>query len=119
MARSTDVTLRIACLTATFCSAVLSLYVAVAMEPAPAVVLFVSCAPLVAVCLWLHKDARRAGVGPIQDLGFFLWLFWPVLIPWYAFKTRGRSGWRLAAGLLGLVWAPLIAASVLSWLLYG
>jgi hypothetical protein len=41
--------------------------------------------------------------GAVQDWGYFLLLAWPVVIPWYAFKTRGRSGWRLTAGLLGSI----------------
>lgn len=118
MAASTDVTLRTAYLTSAFCSVVAALYLPVAVEPAPVLLLFISFAPLTAVCLWLQKDAGRTGVGNIQDWGFFLWLFWPVLIPWYAFKTRGISGWRLAGGLLGLACAPLITASVLSLLVY-
>ena len=119
MASSTDVTLRTACLTAAFCSAVAALYVAVAVEPASRLLFFISFAPQLAVCLWLQKEARRAGVGSIQDWGFFLLLFWPVLIPWYAFKTRGIAGWRLAAGLLFLAWAPIITAAAFSVLLYG
>ena len=118
MAASTDVTLRTAYLTSAFCSVVAALYVAVAIEPAPLLLLFISLAPVTAVCLWLQKEARRAGVGGIQDWGFFLWLFWPVLITWYAFKTRGLPVWRLAAALLGLAWAPFITASVLKLLLY-
>jgi hypothetical protein len=31
------------------------------------------------------------------------------LIPWYVRKTRGRAGWRLAAGLFGLIAAPYIS----------
>ena len=119
MATSTDVTLRTACLTTAFCSVVAALYLTAAIEPAPVVLLFISFAPVTAVCLWLQKDARRTGVGNIQDWGFFLWLFWPVLIPWYAFKTRGIAGWRLAVALLGLAWAPMITASAVSLLLYG
>ena len=118
MAASTDVTLRTAYLTSAFCSVVAALYVAIAVQPAPRLLFFMSIAPPIAVCLWLQKEARRAGVGSIQDWGFFLWLLWPVLIPWYAFKTRGISGWRLAGGLLGLACAPLITASVLSLLVY-
>ena len=78
-----------------------------------------SFAPLTAVCLWLQKDARRTGHASIQDWGLFLWLFWPVVIPWYAFKTRGPEGWRLLAALLGLVCAPILTAYALAWLLYG
>ena len=118
MASSTDVPLRTACLTAAFCSVVTALYVAVALDPAPILGLFVSIAPLTAVCLWLQKDARRTGVGSVLDWGFFLWLFWPVVIPWYAFKTRGLSGWRLAAGLIGLAAAPIVTLSALNLLVY-
>ena len=118
MAASTDLTLRTACLTAAFCSLVAVLYAAITVEPAPILLLFISFAPLTAVCLWLQKDARHAGIGGIQDWGFFLWLFWPVVIPWYTFKTRGLSGWRLAAGLLGLAAAPIITLSALNLLGY-
>ena len=118
MAASTDLTLRTACLTAAFCSLVAVLYAAIAVEPAPILLLCISFAPLTAVCLWLQKDARHAGIGGIQDWGFFLWLFWPVVIPWYAFKTRGLSGWRLAAGLIGLAAAPIVTLSALNVLVY-
>jgi hypothetical protein len=43
----------------------------------------------------------------------------PVLIPWYAFKTRGRSGWRLAAGLFGLIAAPYLTAIVVGFIVSG
>ena len=61
-----------------------------------------------AVILWLQQDARRTGVGSVHDLGYFLLLAWPIVIPWYAFKTRGRSGWRLAIGLFGLIGAAYV-----------
>ncbi len=41
------------------------------------------------------------------------------MIPWYAFTTRGRAGWRLAAGLIGLIVAPFIVGAAVPWLLYG
>ena len=110
--RSNDITLRVAKLAALFASLVAAAYAASQIEPAPVVALFLSCGPLVAVILWLQKDARRTGIGAVQDWGYFLLLAWPVVIPWYAFKTRGRKGWRLTAGLLGLIGAPYI-----SWIL--
>jgi len=118
MAASTDVTLRTAYVTAAFCSLVAVLYAAIAVEPAPILLLFISFAPLTAVCLRLQKDAPSAGISGIQDWGFFLWLFWPVVNPWYAFKTRGLSGWRLAAGLIGLAAAPIVTLSALNVLVY-
>jgi hypothetical protein len=109
--RTTDVTFTVAKLTALFCSLVAALYAATQAEPSPAIALFVTSGPLLAVVLWLQKDARRTGVGAVQDWGYFLLLAWPIVIPWYAFKTRGRSGWRLMIGLLGL-----IGATYVSWL---
>lgn len=109
--QSTDITLRLAKLTAAFCSFVSVVYAAIESEPSPVVALFLSFGPLFAVILWLQKDARRTGVGAVQDWGYFLLLAWPVVIPWYAFKTRGRSAWRLIAGLFSL-----IASAYVSWL---
>ena len=109
-----DLTLRTAYLTAAFCSAIAVIYAVSSAEPTPVVVLFMSFAPIVAVCAWLQKDARATGVSSVLDWGFFLYLAWPFLIPWYALKTRGRSGWRLAAMLFGLVCAPVVAAYIVA-----
>jgi hypothetical protein len=110
--RSSDVTLTVAKLAALFASLVATAYATAQIEPSPVIALFLSGGPLVAVILWLQKDARRTGVGLVQDLGYFLLLAWPVVIPWYAFKTRGPSGWRLTVGLFGL-----IGAAYVTWLL--
>ena len=109
--RTEDITLKMAKLAAFCCSLAAAIYAAVPAEPRPIVALFLSGGPLLAVILWLQKDAQRTGVGAVHDWGYFLLLAWPVVIPWYAFTTRGRSGWRLTAGLFGL-----IGASYISWL---
>lgn len=107
-----DITLRVAKLSALTCSLAEAAYAATESDPSPVVALFLSFWPLLAVILWLQKDARRTGVGAVQDWGYFLLLAWPVVIPWYAFTTRGRSGWRLTVGLFGLV-----LASSFTWML--
>ena len=114
--RSPDITLRAAKLAALFSSLVAAAYAASQIEPAPVVALFLSFGPLVAVIVWLQKDARRTGVGAVQDWGYFLLLAWPVVIPWYAFKTRGRAGWRLTVGLLGLIGAASISWIVVTYM---
>jgi hypothetical protein len=113
-----DITLGVAKLTAVFCSLAAALYVATQSEPSPAIAYFLSFGPLLAVIIWLQKDARRTGVGTVQDWGYFLLLAWPVVIPWYAFKTRGRSGWRLTLGLLGLIVAAYISGLVTAYLVW-
>ena len=108
---SDDITLRVVKLAALFCSLAAAIYASAQAEPSPIVALFLSGGPLLAVILWLQKDARRTGVGSVQDWGYFLWLAWPIVIPWYAFRTRGRAGWRLTARLFCFV-----GSSFMTWI---
>jgi len=111
-----DITLNVAKLAALFASLAAGVYTAVQTEPSPIVLTFLFWGPLIAVILWLQKDAQRTGTGAVQDWGYFLLLAWPIVIPWYAFKTRGRSGWRLAVGLFGLIGAPYICSILVTYL---
>ena len=113
--RSDDIMLGIAKAAAVFSSLAAAAYAATESEASPMVALFLSFGPLLAVILWLQKDARRTGVGTVQDFGYFLLLAWPVVIPWYAFRTRGRSGWRLTAGLFGLIGASFVTGMVVAY----
>ena len=105
-----DLTLRVAALTSLACSGTAAIYVVAQAEPAPAPVMetVMAYAPTLAVILWLQKDAAETGAAVRLDWGLFLCLLW-LVIPWYARKTRGRAGWQLAAGLLGLIAAPYIS----------
>ena len=116
--RQRDITLNVAVVAALFCSLVTVTYTALQTEPAPAVTLFVSLGPLFTVILWLQKDSRRTGVGAVQDWGYFLWLAWPAVIPWYAFKTRGLAGWKLTAGLFALIGSPYLSALIAGYALW-
>lgn len=116
---SGDTTLRVAIGTAVFCSITAAVYTLAEIAPSPAVIAFLTFAPLLAVILWLQKDAQRTGVGAVQDWGMFVWFGWPVVIPWYAFKSRGRSGWRLLLGLFALMGSAYLTAFVVSWIAYG
>lgn len=116
--RPNDVTLTVAKLAALFSSLVAALYASTQTEPAPIVSLFLTSGPLLAVVLWLRRDARRTGVGAVQDLGYFLLLAWPVVIPRFAFRTRGRSGWQLMLGLFALVGASSISGVIVDYALW-
>ena len=116
--QSSDVTLNVAKLAALFSSVAAALYAATDVEPSPVVELLFSFGPLLAVILWLQKDARRTGVGAVQDWGYFLLLAWPIVIPWYAFKTRGRAGWALGLGLIALTISAYVTSLAVPWLIY-
>lgn len=115
--RTHDVPLLVARLTAVFMSMVAAVYALAQVEPSPVVTFCLSAAPTFAVVIWLQRDAARTNVGSVLDLGYFLLLAWPIVIPWYAFKTRGRAGWRLTVGLFGVILAPYATSFLLSALL--
>src|SRR3982751_314282 len=46
---------------------------------------------------WLQKDSRKHGVAWVFDMGLFLSLAWPFIMPYYLFKTRG---WRALFAIL-------------------
>jgi hypothetical protein len=119
MQRDGEIPLKTVYITAAFCAAVAALYTLAEIEPSPVVILFVSFAPLMAVIIWLQLDARSARLSLIYDWGLFMWLAWPVLLPWYAFKTRGRRGWALVLKLVALVFAPWLASFAAAILRYG
>jgi hypothetical protein len=116
---SPDTTLRVAVATAIFCSMTVAVYTLAEVEPSNPVVTFWTLGPLLAVILWLQKDGQRTGIGAVQDRGMFAWFAWPVVIPWYAFKSRGRTGWRLLLELIALISSPYLTALVVTWLAYG
>ena len=102
--------------TAAACSGVAVFYTVYEVEPSPLVVLIVQLAPLLAVIIWLQDDARLTKAVNVYDWGFLLWVAWPLLMPWYVVKTRGRRGWLLAFKLTALMFAPFIVASAVSLL---
>jgi hypothetical protein len=116
---SRDTTLQVAIATAVFSSMTAALYTLAEVEPSNPMLTFWTLGPLIAVILWLQKDGQRTGVGAVQDWGMFAWFAWPVVIPWSAFKTRGRTGWRLLLGLIVLISSAYLTAFVVTWLAYG
>jgi hypothetical protein len=101
--------------TAAFCSVASALYVLARVEPFPFVAWFLTTGPLLMVVLWLDQDAHRRGIGAVHDLEFFLFLFWPFVIPWYAFASRGPAGWKLLIGVIALLAAAPLTIAILRW----
>jgi hypothetical protein len=48
------------------------------------------------------QDSQRRRIINVQDVGLFFYVTWPVTIPWYAWRSRGRAGWGLAARLYAI-----------------
>ena len=86
----------------------------------PGAVTFLSTIGLLwGVGWWLRTDSRRRGVLPVYDLGFFLYLAWPLVMPYYLVKTRGVKGLLailgfvvayVGAAIMGMVLSVLVVA---------
>ena len=98
-------------------------YGAVDLEPGAPMRLCLGAGPALAVATWLAADSRRTHVAAVFDAGWLFYLGWPIAIPWYAVRTRGRAGWWLAiqlyaialAGPVGFVWGQLLRALARLW----
>jgi hypothetical protein len=78
--------------------------------------------PTIAVACWLAADSKRTRVVSAYDAGLFFYFTWPVTMPWYAMRSRGRRGWVLAAqlyalalvGPLGFLWGAMLRFFIVS-----
>lgn len=83
------------------------------VEPNPFMTLCLGLGPAVTVGTWLAADTRYTGVAATaaNTPGWPFCLAWPIVLPWYAWRTRGRRGWWLVvrlyvvalAGLFGML----------------
>jgi len=86
------------------------------LVPGQVMTLCLMFGPSLAVAGWLAADTRRTRVAAVYDAGWLFLLGWPLVVPWYAVRTRGRAGWGLAAQLyftalaapLGYMWGALL-----------
>ncbi|HEX7316167.1 MAG TPA: hypothetical protein VF297_19830 [Pyrinomonadaceae bacterium] len=67
-------------------------YLAGGAQPPPAFTFLYPLALLWAVGWWLRDDSRKRGVAWVFDMGLFLYIAWPVFMPYYLLKTRGAKG---------------------------
>src|SRR6266849_10928919 len=49
---------------------------------------------------WLRADSRKRGVASVYDIGFFLCIAWPLVMPYYLVKTRGVKGLLVILGFI-------------------
>jgi hypothetical protein len=89
-------------------------YLGAQLELPPAVTLLYWFGFLWAVGWWLRTDSRKRAVAAVYDLGFFLYIAWPVVMPYYLVKTRGAKGLLLILGFIAAYVGAAILGIVLS-----
>jgi hypothetical protein len=61
---------------------------------------------------WVQVDRRARGFSVPYEFEVFVFFGWPVVVPYYLYRSRGRRGLLLGAGICGLYVAPAFAAAI-------
>lgn len=62
---------------------------------------------------WVMVDARAQRYRPSFDFGAFLFFAWPLVLPYYLYRTRGPRGLLFSAAILALAVAPEAVAEAI------
>ena len=76
-------------------------YFASADEPPPAFTLINALGFLWIIGWWLRRDSPKRSIARIYDIGMFLYVAWPFIMPYYLLKTRGGRGLLVILGFVG------------------
>lgn len=96
---------------------VTGVYLAREAEPPPAFTVLYPLGLLWVVGRWLRDDSRRRGVAWVFDMGLFLYIAWPLFMPYYLLKTRGAKGLLVILGFAVAYVGALLAGATLYVLL--
>jgi len=64
---------------------------------------------LILVC-WVRVDVRAQRYSAPFDFDAFVFFGWPLVVPYYLYRTRGGRGFLFGAGIWALNLAPTLAA---------
>jgi len=90
------------------------LYAGWQMEAPPGYTLLHWAAQLWIIGWWLRSDSRRRNVAWVYDMGFFLCIAWPIVMPYYLLKTRGAKGLLVILGFIAAYFTAAIAGVAIS-----
>ncbi len=88
----------------------IGIYHALGLEPLPTFEFLYTVAFLCAVVWWLKDEVRKYQVSPVYCLGLLVSVGWIILIPYWAFKTRGVRGFIPLFALIGVFLAAQLVA---------
>ena len=81
-------------------------------EPTPTFSFIYAVGFMWIITSWLLTDSRKRGINLPYEMGMFLYIAWPIYMPYHLIKTRGARGLLvilgflvvyIGAGLLGFV----------------
>lgn len=93
------------------------IYLSRGIEPPPAYTLLHTLGFLWVIGWWLQKDSRKHGVKWVFDMGLFLYIAWPLIMPIYLFKMRGVKALLTILAFVGIYLGAYIIGAILNVLL--
>src|SRR5882762_7456991 len=73
-------------------------YLGAQLEPLGAFTLLYWLIFLWVVGWWMRTDSRKRGGASVYDMGFFLYIAWPLVMSYYLVKTRRARGLLVILG---------------------
>ena len=64
------------------------------------------------LALWVRADRLTRCLKMPFEFDAFVLFLWPVVVPYYFYKTRGLRGSLIALGVYALVLVPLVIAAI-------
>lgn len=69
---------------------------------------------------WLYTDHRSSRYWPCYDYDWFMLMMWPVLLPHYLVKTRGKRGLLPFLAIIALSYLlPTLCAAIVAQVVAG
>ena len=65
------------------------------------------------IALWTQNDARTRKLYQPYEFGYFVFLFWPLILPYQLVKTRGMEGLMRYLGFISLYFIPPVAGHLI------
>jgi len=93
------------------------LYYGRQIEPPAGLILIYPLALLWIVGWWLRTDSRKRGIPWIYDMGLFLNIAWPFIMPYYLLKSRGARGLLIILGFLSAYVGAVLLGITISLLI--
>jgi hypothetical protein len=62
---------------------------------------------------WVRFDRQGRGFSVPFEFDAFVFFAWPIMVPYYLYRTRGRRGLFLATGIYGLHLIPYFTAQII------
>ena len=68
----------------------------------------------VLLAIWVRMDRRHRNVSLPFEFDAFVFFGWPVVVPYYMYRTRGKRGVFVTAAIFTLYVAPVVFSAVVS-----